>query len=74
MTIALTIVAAVAVMAIIYVVVIRGSLGLLKQRFREEPDLKKDAKQVDVPGKDSARDRSVSDRHLEDDLPADIEY
>ncbi len=59
MTIALIALAAFALIAVVYVVVMRGSLGLLRKRLDEEPDLGK----------------PVPDEKLADGkLPTDIDY
>ncbi len=59
MIIALIALAAFLVMAGVYSVIIRGSLGLVKKRLEEEPDLKK----------------PIADEKLDGDrLPTDIEY
>ena len=58
MSYALIILAAVVVMGAAYAVVIRGSLGLVKKRLDEDPELA----------------RPVPDEKLHDGLPSDIEY
>jgi len=58
MTLVLIIIAAVVVMGAAYAIVIRGSLGLVKKRLEEDPELAK----------------SVPKDKRGDGLPTDIEY
>jgi len=58
MTLALIIIAAVVVMGAAYAIVIRGSLGLVKKRLKEDPELAK----------------SVPKDKRDDGLPTDVEY
>lgn len=55
----LTLIAAFLVMALIYAIVIRGSLGLVKKRLKEDPELAKPVPDEKVDG---------------GELPTDIEY
>lgn len=59
MTIALIAIAAIAVIAITFAVVMRGSLGLLRKRLDEDPELAKP-----VP----------NDKLDDDSLPVDVDY
>jgi len=58
MTYVLIALAAVVVMGAAYAVVIRGSLGLVKKRLEEDPELAE----------------PVPDSQLDDGLPTDVEY
>ena len=52
-------IAAVLFFALTYAIVVRGSLGLVKKRLSEEPELARDVPDEEVTG---------------DELPTDIEY